>query len=177
MKRGPKKEYIKLSNDTIIEINLKDKVLYSLYLPYWLLAKMREYSRKSNLTVSKLIRWSICQQLYGGYFIKKNGKVLESEVIDMKVDILNEKTGQVFQKEAEVMTCPVCGKEVSYLIGDDEPGNQPDRGRRGCEDCHRPFKYTKQATYTPPSPSQMFEGVETPVKSADDLINQLKGEL
>ena len=35
-----------------------------------------------------------------------------------------------------MMTCPICGKEVDYLVGDDTE----DGGKQGCEACWKPSK-------------------------------------
>ena len=35
---------------------------------------------------------------------------------------------------ASSLSCPVCGKECDYLVGE----NSPDGGRQGCEGCWRP---------------------------------------
>ena len=86
-------------------------------------------------------------------------------------------SGKVYEKEQEEpLTCPVCGKPVDYLLGDDEGGNQPDRGRRGCEDCWRPFKYHQQGHWAPQpdNPLDPISGTTTPSPaSAGELLDEL----
>lgn len=43
-----------------------------------------------------------------------------------------------YKKEHEELRCPICGKVVDFLVGEDEQGQNPNRGRRGCEQCYRP---------------------------------------
>jgi hypothetical protein len=42
----------------------------------------------------------------------------------------------VKKPSGSLMTCPVCGKEVDYLVGDDTE----DGGKQGCESCWVPPK-------------------------------------
>jgi len=57
------------------------------------------------------------------------------------VQVLLTNQGQIYNKEDnEPLTCPVCGKEVPYLLGEDGG-----TGRRGCELCWQP-----PAKLTPP---------------------------
>jgi hypothetical protein len=95
----------------------------------------------------------------------------------MKVTGVIENPGHVYQKEFEGIECPVCHKTVDVLMGEDEGGSQPDRGRKGCEECWLPFKYGHGEVYSPPEPSQIFEGINPTSNSTQDVLADLKRSL
>jgi hypothetical protein len=84
-------------------------------------------------------------------------------------------SGKVYKKESEGIKCPVCGKSVDYLLGDDEGSDKPDAGRMGCEDCWRPFKYSKQSAPLIGEPTNQINELDDGKISAKDLIKELGG--
>lgn len=81
----------------------------------------------------------------------------------MGVDtIITENRNTLYQKEGgETITCPKCGKEVSYLLGDGEGEKQ------GCEDCFEPP--TRQGAATGQSTDQGQLPSPPPPESSPDF--------
>jgi hypothetical protein len=48
-------------------------------------------------------------------------------------------------KQSSVLSCPICGKEVNYLLGEDALG-----GRIGCENCWKPPTHREEVEHGNP---------------------------
>jgi hypothetical protein len=95
----------------------------------------------------------------------------------MKIQNYVDGSGHMYNREVNTVECPVCHKQVEYLLGEDEGGTQEDRGRKGCEECWRPFKYGKGEVYRPESPSTIFEGLgQSGPVNAESIIADLRRE-